>query len=151
MYTRARVARMHQPYMYTTKGRQNEQPGVRRPRESEPVGGVGEFLVVAKRISARCVPAYLLACLPACLPVANRQPCLVARRLCLRRAINWEPTGERFLGNCLPFPRRRAPSRTCPAVLIKRGKRMVMDDGGLPFRRSCTTSLSSTYLHKHEL
>jgi len=40
------------------------RPGVRRPRESEPVGGVGEFLVAAKankplrRTYAAC--AYLL-------------------------------------------------------------------------------------------
>lgn len=51
-----------------------KQPGVRRPRESEPVGGVGEFLVVAKRISARCVPG-----LPAYLPTCC-EPATVPRR-----------------------------------------------------------------------
>jgi len=54
------------------QGRQNEQPGVvRRPRESEPVGGgVGEFLVAARRMSANvccwpptcCEPATLCLC-----------------------------------------------------------------------------------------
>lgn len=87
-----------------------EQPGVRRPRESEPVGGVGEFLVAASRINGA---ARYLPRLP-CLPVAEPATVLSSPRLCPSRAINWTDRRTIFGESpcCPPLPHQWRTTRS---------------------------------------
>ncbi|KYM92353.1 hypothetical protein ALC53_00808 [Atta colombica] len=79
-YTRMDVLSSCTDRTYTWGGRMNSLEFAAREK-------VNQLAVLANFSSWRSEQAHDV-CLPACLPVANRQPCLVARRLCPRQAIN---------------------------------------------------------------